>query len=47
MNNQRLAALQRRPDMRPEPLSLPFQITFEPIVIQSGFPDGYDLGMVG
>jgi hypothetical protein len=47
MDDQRLAAAARGTDMGAEPLALPFQVAFQPIVIQPGFADCDHLGVRG
>ena len=46
MDNQWFLAFAGSPDMGPEPLALPLEVPFEPVVVKAGFPDRHDLRML-
>jgi hypothetical protein len=46
MNNQWLARFPRGTDMGTEALALPIQIALEAVIIETGFADGHDPGMI-
>ena len=45
MNDQRLAGLPCSPDVRAKALPLPLGIALDPVIVQTGFPDGDNLGV--